>query len=281
MSFAEFLSYGFVQRALIGGVLIGITTAMLGIFLVLKRLSLIGDSLSHVALSGVAAGLLLKVSPLFAALPIVVLSGVAVFKITKNNRVYADAALGIISAAGIAIGLIIAALAGGFNTDLMGFLFGSILTVSFAEVLTAAALLLITGGVIYIFYDDLLAVIFDEHFAEASGLNVSRVNLILIILTACTVVMALKVVGILLVSALIVIPPSAALQFAKNFRMAVIWACVISALSVVAGIILSFFLDLPAGAVIIILNLIVLIFTMAAKNYADKKRTDTITHKKP
>lgn len=280
MSFVEFLSYGFVQRALIGGVLIAITTALLGVFLVLKRLSLIGDSLSHVALSGVAAGLLLKISPLFAALPIVVLSGFAVFKITKNNRVYADAALGIISAAGIAIGLIIAALAGGFNTDLMGFLFGSILTVSFTEVLTAAALLCITAAVIYIFYDDFLAVIFDETFAQASGLNTARINLILIILTACTVVMALKVVGILLVSALIVIPPSAALQFARNFRMALFWACIISAFSVIAGVMLSFFLNLPAGAVIIILNLIVLIFTMAAKNYADKKRATTLAHKK-
>ena len=133
MSFAEFISYGFVQRALISGILVALITAMLGVFLVLKRLSLIGDSLSHIALSGVAAGLILNVTPVFCALPIVMLSSLGIFKLSKNNKIYSDSALGIISSAGIALGLIIAALAGGFNTDLMGFLFGNILTVSPAE----------------------------------------------------------------------------------------------------------------------------------------------------
>ena len=107
MSFAEFISYGFVQRALISGILVALITAMLGVFLVLKRLSLIGDSLSHIALSGVAVGLILNVTPIFAALPIVMLSSLGIFKLSKNNKIYADSALGIVSSAGIALGLII------------------------------------------------------------------------------------------------------------------------------------------------------------------------------
>ncbi len=271
MDIIEFLSYAFVQRALIAGALISITTALLGIFLVLKRLSLIGDSLSHVALSGVALGVLSGLTPIFVALPVVAASGLAVYKITESGKIYADAALGIISAAGLSLGLIIAALAGGFNMDLMGFLFGSILTVSTGELAVAAALLIITAAVIYLLYDKLVAVIFDENFAKTAGINTAKINMVLILLASCAVVMALKVVGILLVSALIIIPPSAALQIAKNFKQAVFYSCAISVLSVALGVYASFIFNLPSGAVIIVLNLIVLALTSIIKNYADKK----------
>ena len=151
MSFIEFISYGFVPRALISGVLVALITAMLGVFLVLKRLSLLGDSLSHIALSGVAVGLLLNVTPIFAALPIVMLSSLGVFKLSKNNKIHADSALGIVSSAGIALGLVAAAIAGGFNTDLMGFLFGNILTVSTSETVLSIVVFLIVIACLYFF----------------------------------------------------------------------------------------------------------------------------------
>ena len=169
MSFAEFLSYGFVQRALISGVLVALITAMLGVFLVLKRLSLIGDSLSHVALSGVAVGLLLNITPVFCALPIVMLSSLGIYKISKNKKIYTDSALGIVSSAGIALGLIVAALAGGFNTDLMGFLFGNILTVSPSEMILSIIIFVAVIACLYFFYNSLIATVFDEHFAKTAN----------------------------------------------------------------------------------------------------------------
>lgn len=258
MSFAEFISYGFVQRALISGVLVALITAMLGVFLVLKRLSLIGDSLSHVALSGVAVGLLLNITPVFCALPIVMLSSLGIYKISKNKKIYTDSALGIVSSAGIALGLIVAALAGGFNTDLMGFLFGNILTVSPSEMILSIIIFVAVIACLYFFYNSLIATVFDENFAKTAGVNVEKINILLVLLSAVVVVLAVKTAGIMLVSALIIIPPTSALQIAKKFRSVLIYACAFSVFATVAGIYLSFLFNLPPSALIIILNLIIL-----------------------
>lgn len=275
MSVFEFLSYGFVQRAVISGVLIAIITATLGVFLVLKRLSLIGDSLSHVALSGIALGLITHTSPIFVAIPVVMASSLGIFKLTKVARIYADSALGIVSAAGIAFGLLIAALAGGFNVDLLSFLFGSILTVSTAETILAFVLAVGILTVVYIYYNDLIAIVFDENFAKTAGVNTERINTILVLISAAAVVIALKVVGIMLVSAMIIIPPVAALQIAVNFKRALVTACSFSIASVLGGIYISFLLNIPSGAVIIILNLLILLICTMVRIYASKKRNHT------
>jgi zinc transport system permease protein len=275
MSVLEFLSFAFVQRALAAGVLIALITAVLGVFLVLKRLSLIGDSLSHVALSGVALGLITNSSPVFVAIPVVMASSLLVFKITEYTKVYTDSALGIVSAFGISAGLIITALAGGFNADLLSFLFGSILTVSKAELYLAFILAVLIFAIVYIFYNDLIAVVFDENFAKTAGINTSRINIILILISAAAVVIALKVVGIMLVSAMIIIPPCAALQLASDFKRALLLACFFSVISVILGIYISFVFNIPSGAVIIILNLFILAVCAGMKKYAFKKRTIT------
>ncbi|MDR0953241.1 MAG: metal ABC transporter permease [Elusimicrobiota bacterium] len=274
----EFLSFAFVWRALIAGALIAIVTAVLGLFLVLKRLSLIGDSLSHVALSGVALGLLTNTSPIFVAIPVVMASSLGIFKITKHTKVYTDSALGIVSATGIAAGLIIAALAGGFNIDLFSFLFGSILTVSWAELVLAAVLTLLSLAIIYVFYNDLIAIVFDENFATTAGVNTERINTILVLISAAVVVIALRVVGIMLVSAMLIVPPVAALQLAVNFKRALILACVFSIIGVVSGIYLSFAFNLPSGASIIIVDLFILVICALIKKYAFKKRKLTASN---
>ena len=271
MSFMEFISYGFVQRSLVAGIFVALITALLGSFLVLKRLSLLGDSLSHVALSGVAVGLLLNVAPIFGAIPIVMASSLGVYKISKNKKIYTDSALGIISSAGVALGLIIAALAGGFNTDLMGFLFGNVLTVSFSETVLSAVIFIITVLCLYFFYNSLIAVVFDENFAKTSGINVEHINILLVLLSAVMVVLAVKTVGIMLVSALIIIPPTSALQIAKKFRSVLIYACAFSVFATVGGIYLSFILNLPPSALIIILNLIILSVCTLNKIWKNKK----------
>ncbi len=272
MSFWEFLSYGFVWRALITGSFIAVVTALLGTFLILKRLSLLGDSLSHVALSGVALGLLMKTSPVFVTLPVVMISALGVYKVSRAAKVYSDGALGIISALGIALGLVIAKLAGGFNVDLMGFLFGSVLTVTTAQMWVSIALTAAVIALIYLYYNSLIACTFDENFAKTAGVDTDKINILLLFMASAAIAVALKVVGVLLVSAMTIIPPVSALQQAKTFRGALARAAVYSVLGVAGGIYFAFLFNLPSGAVIILADLFIL-FICALVKYVNKKRT--------
>lgn len=256
---SEFISYGFVQRGLLAGSLVAVVCAVLGVFLVLKRLSLIGDGLSHVCLTGVALGLLTQTSPLYMSVPVVVLSSLGILKVMDKIKVYGDAAIGIVSAAGLALGIMITAFAGGFNADLFGFLFGSILTVGKTEVFLCAVLLVSLLLFLLVFYRDLIAASFDEAFAHTRGIDVKRLNMALILFTSVAVVLAFKVVGIFLISALIILPPVTALLVAKTFRQVLIWAAVVAVLSVWSGVYLSFVFNIPSGATIILVNLLFLL----------------------
>lgn len=270
---SEFLSYGFVQRGLMAGSLVAIICALLGVFLVLKRLSLIGDGLSHVCLTGVALGLLTHTSPLYMSVPVVLLSSFGVLQIMDKIKIYGDAAIGIISAAGLAIGILLTALAGGFNADLFGFLFGSILTVGRSEVLGCVILLAALLLFLLFFYRDLLAASFDEAFARTRGIAVKRLNTTLIIFTSLAIVLAFKVVGIFLISALIILPPVSALMLARTFKQVLLLACGLGLSSVWVGVYLSFLFNIPSGATIILVNLIwlVLAFFISQIRYSYKK----------
>ena len=255
----EFLSYGFVQRGLLAGSFIAVVCAILGVFLVLKRLSLIGDGLSHVCLTGVALGLWTQTSPLYMSIPVVLFCSLGVMKIMDKIKIYGDAAIGVVSAAGLALGILITALAGGFNADLFGYLFGSILTVGRVEVLGCALLLAVLLSFLIGFYRDLIAASFDEAFAHTRGIKIKNLNTILIVFTSISVVLAFKVVGIFLISALIVLPPVTALLLAKTFKQ-VLWISAASALlSVWCGVYLSFLFNIPSGATIILVNLFFLL----------------------
>lgn len=254
----EFLSYGFVQRGLAAGSLVAAACALLGVFLVLKRLSLIGDGMSHVCLTGVAVALLTGTSPVYMSIPVVMLSSWGIMKLIQKIRIYGDAAIGIVSAAGISVGLLLTALAGGFNTDLLGYLFGSILSVSAGETVLCGVLLAVVLALLLCFYRYLTAVCFDEPFAKTRGISVDAVNTTLVLITSVAVVLAFKVVGIFLISALIIIPPVSALLLSRTFKQ-VLWLAVIFGVgSVWAGIYLSFVLDIPSGAAIILMNLLCL-----------------------
>ena len=257
--FSEFLAYGFVQRGLIAGSLVAVICALLGVFLVLKRLSLIGDGLSHVCLTGVAIGLLTQTSPLYMSVPVVLLSSWGILQIMDKVKIYGDAAIGIVSAAGLAIGILLTALAGGFNADLFGFLFGSILTVVRGEVFACGFLLGALLLFFLYFYRNLIAASFDEAFARTRGVAVKRLNTVLILFTSLAIVLALKVVGIFLVSALIILPPVTALLLAKTFKQVLWWACGLSLVSVWLGVYLSFLFNIPSGATIILINVFWLI----------------------
>jgi len=255
MAFLEMLGYGFIQRALLAGTLIGLLCSVLGVFLVLRRFSLIGDGLAHFTFGSVALALLLRVSPehvTLAALPFVLIAAVAILRLTETKRIAGDAAIGIISALGIAGGVILASLAGGFNVDLFSYLFGNILSIDSGDVLLSLFLCGVVLLTVLLFYRDIFAVTFDEDLAKVTGVNARAVNLVLVLLTALTVVLAMKLVGIMLISALLILPSVAALQVARSFFSALLLSAGIGTLAVVGGIFSSITLNLPTGATIIV-----------------------------
>lgn len=258
----ELLKYGFVQRAIIAGFFVAILCSTLGIFLVLRKLSLIGDGLAHVTLTGVALGLLLKIYPLYVSIPVTLISSFGILKIMEKTKLSGDAAIGVISSAGIAIGIIIASIAGGFNIDLFSFLFGNILTISKEEMLLSIFLSLFVIGVILVSYYQIISITFDEELAKVSGINTKRINVILILLTALTVVLSMKIVGIILVSSFLILPSVSALQIAKSFKSAIMLSCLFGVSSVILGIIISFVFNIPTGATIVITILVIFLITL-------------------
>lgn len=255
MTFLDSLSYTFLQRALFAGVAIGLLCAILGVFLVLRRFSLIGDGLAHFTFGSVALAMFFNVSPPYvtlAALPCVLIAAIGILRLSERARVGGDAAIGIVSALGIAGGIILASLAGGFNVDLFGYLFGSILSISNIEVWLAVSLCLSVLCIIVVFYRALLATTFDEELARTTGINTTAINSLLVLLAALTVVLAMKLVGIMLISALLILPPVAALQLARGFTSTLILSGAIGIISVISGIAVSVSFNLPTGATIIV-----------------------------
>ncbi len=265
MEMTEFLQYGFVQRALIAGSFIGILCSTLGVFLVLRRLSLIGDGLAHATFGSVALAMLLKMSPLYMSIPLVMICSLGILKLTERARIYGDAAIGVVSSLGIAGGVMLASVAGGFNVDLFSYLFGSILSISEAEVIISILLSILVILIIIFYYNELLSITFDEDSAKVSGINTKFVNTIFVLLTAVTVVLSMKVVGIMLISALLIFPAVTAIQIAKSFKAVMMAAALVAIISVVTGVILSFFLDIPTGATIVMINFLFFISGLAYK----------------
>lgn len=259
MNLIEFLSYGFIQRALLAGTLIAVLCSVLGVFLVLRRMSLIGDGLAHVSFGSTAIALALKLysaSSLLVSLPVVLLSSLGILKLTEKARLNGDAAIGIVSAMGISIGIILASVGGGYNVDLLSYLFGNILSISREEVLIAAGLFCVVMLLLALFYNELLAITFSEELARVSGIRTNSINAVLVLLTALSVVLAMKLVGIMLISSLLILPAASALQLARSFRICVALAALQGCCSVVAGIFVSFVSNLPTSATVVIINLV-------------------------
>ncbi|HAR96688.1 MAG TPA: ABC transporter [Deltaproteobacteria bacterium] len=255
MEILQFLQYAFIQRALVAGCFIALLCATLGVLLVLRRLSLIGDGLAHVTFGTAALGLFLKVQPIFVSVPLVVLSSLAILKLTEKARIHGDAAIGMVSALGISVGVLLASLATGFNVDLFSYLFGNILAVTPTEVAISIALAVAVIMVIIGLHRPLLSISFDEEFAKASGINTKAINNIVAVLASVTVVLAMRLVGIMLTSALLILPAVSAIQVARSFKNTMFVAACVALLSVLLGVFLSFTFNLPTGALIVLLNL--------------------------
>jgi len=268
MGVGEILSYGFIQRALIAGTLVAVLCSVLGVFLVLRRLSLIGDGLAHVTFGSVALSLIMGVNPGYvtvAAIPLVMLSSLGILKLTEKARIYGDAAIGIVSSLGIAGGIVLASVAGGFNVDLFSYLFGNILAVGNTDMIIAAILFAVVLLAVAFFYRDLFAITFDEDLAKCSGIRTTTINTVLVLMTALTVVLAMKVVGIMLISALLILPAVSALQVARSFKSTIIASCCFATISVMIGIFGSFIMNLPTGGFIVLINFILFLLAFAWK----------------
>jgi len=249
-----FLTYGFLQRALLAGVFVAIACALLGVFLILRRDAMIGHGIAHVTFAGVALGLLLNIMPLAMALAVAVLTALGIMRLKERAGLYGDTAIAIFSSVGFALGILIVTLAHSFNVDLFGYLFGEILAISTSEVLLSVVLAIIVVLIVILNYHKFMYVTFDREAAKASGIKVGHLDVVLTVLTAVTIVLGMKVVGILLVSALVVIPAAAGLQLAANFKQAILLSSVVAVISMVLGLFFAFYFDLPASGSIVILS---------------------------
>ncbi len=258
----EIFEYSFMIRAFSAGAIIGLLAPLIGTFLVARRYSLIADSLSHVSLAGVAIGLLTGIYPVYTALAATVVAALFIEQLRTSKRLSGESALAIFLSGGLAIAVTLLGLAHGFNVDLFSYLFGSITTVQDTDVAVIALLGLVVGGMIIVLYKELFFLSFDEEVAIVQGVPARLLNTGLIVMTAITVSLSMRIVGALLVGALMVIPVVAAMQVARSFRATILYAVGIGFSSVWLGLFSSYYLDIPSGGAIVLASLIFLGISM-------------------
>ena len=240
MSILTMFSYHFIQRALIVGVLVSLCAALLGVSLVLKRYSMIGDGLSHVGFGALAVASAFHLAPLAVAVPVVVLSAILLLRLRGSSRVKGDAAIAIISSSALAVGVIVVSVTSGMNTEVSSYLFGSILSLSRGDAALSVILSLAVLALFILFYPRLFAVTFDETFARATGTRADLYNTLLAVLTAVTVVLGMRMMGALLISSLIIFPALSAMKLCRSFRSVILCAAAISVVCFLAGMVASY-----------------------------------------
>lgn len=251
------LSYHFMQRALIVGVLVSLCAALLGVSLVLKRYSMIGDGLSHVGFGALAVASAFHLAPLAVAVPVVMLAAVLLLRMSQSSRIKGDALIALISSSALAIGVISVSLTTGMNTEVSSYMFGSVLSLSRSDAVLSVLLSLAVLLLFVLFYPRLFAVTFDETFARATGTRTEAYNTLLAVLTAVTVVLGMRMMGALLISSLIIFPALSAMRVCRSFRAVILCAACISVGCFLCGLVASFFLSTPTGASIVVANLLV------------------------
>jgi zinc transport system permease protein len=262
----DIIQYGFMQRALLSAVAISILCSIVGLFLVLKRHSLFGDALAHVAFGGISLGLFTGIYPLWTAYIVAILSAVGVNKLRESTKIPPDSSIAVLLTSGLAIGVILISVSGGFTLDLFSFLFGNILLVSNEDVIMILITDAIVIPIIYVLYKKLILIVFDENQAKVSGLNVTWINTLFIVLASITIIASIRLVGVLLISSLIVIPNITALLLGKGFKKTMLISCSISVISVISGIVASYYVSLAPSGTIVLTMVSVFIVTIIAKN---------------
>jgi zinc transport system permease protein len=244
--------FSFMIRALEAGILVGIICPILGTFLVIRRYSRLPDTLAHISLAGVAVGIFTKTDPVLATMAVSVIAAIGIEKMRATRHIFGESVLALFHWTGMAIAVVLISLARGFNTGLFGFLFGSITTVSSSELslLVVVAVVIITF--ILLFYKELFFVAFDEELARVNGVRAGTFNLVMVVFSAVTVALAMRIVGILLIGALMVIPVITAMLVSRSFRQTLMLSVILSIVSVVTGLVLSYYFDLASGGTIVL-----------------------------
>jgi zinc transport system permease protein len=262
----EVLAHGFMQKALIAGIAVAVVCSFMGIFLVLRRYALFGDGMAHVAFGGISIGLVLGVFPLWTAFAASILGGLGLQKLRNSTKISGDAAVAVVLVSGLAVGVLLVSASGGFSVDLFSFLFGSILLIGTEDVMLIVAISAGIVGTLLALHRQFLHLTFNEEQARVAGLNVTLLNYAFVVLAAVTVVTSMRLVGILLISALIVIPNISAIMLGKGFKKTVGISILFSVLSVVAGILLSYYFDLAPSGTIVLVAVAILLAVLAAKS---------------
>ena len=266
----EMFSYTFLVRAVIVGLLVSLCAALLGVSLVLKRYSMIGDGLSHVGFGTLAVATAMNAAPLTVSIPIVVLAAFLLLRISENSKIKGDAAIALISTSSLAIGVIVISLTTGMNTDVCNYMFGSILAMSKDDVTLSIALAVVVLILFVMFYNKIFAVTFDENFAQATGTKTGIYNMLIAFLTAITIVLGMRMMGALLISSLIIFPALTSMRTCKKFKSVTICSAIVSVVCFFAGVVASYVYATPTGASVVIIN-IILFFSFWAVNFVKGK----------
>lgn len=252
----EMFSYPFLVRAMIGGICISLCASLLGVSLVLKRYSMIGDGLSHVSFGALSIAVAFNWAPLAVSIPVVAAAAVLLLRITGNGKIKSDAAIAMISAGSLAIGIIVTSLTTGMTTDVSSYMFGSILAMSREDMYLSVVLSVIVLGMFVICYNKVFAVTFDENFAKATGVRVSAYNLLIAVLTAITIVLGMRMMGAMLISSLVIFPALTSMRIFKSFFGVVVSSGAVSVVCFFIGLVLSYVYSIPAGASVVVVNLV-------------------------
>ena len=254
----EMMSYTFLARAVIVGSLVSLCAALLGVTLVLKRYSMIGDGLSHVGFGALAVASALNMAPLTVTIPVVLIASFLLLRLSDNSAIKGDSAIAIISSGSLAIGVVVTSM-NGTNTDLSNYLFGSILSVSHEDEILCISVSLVVLLVYVLFYHRIFAITFDENFAKATGIPTKLFNTIISMLTAIVIVVGMRLMGTLLISSLIIFPSISAMRVFHKFKAVVILSAILSVVCFVVGITMSYVYELPSGASVVLVNMAVLL----------------------
>lgn len=276
---ADFFQYDFLRYTFLTGLLIGIIAPLLGTFIVVRRLSLIADALSHVTLAGIAFGLMaekkfgLMLSPLYSGMAFSVIGSVFIEKLRTVYKAYQELAIPIILSTGVGLSVIFISIADGFNTELFNYLFGSVSAVSQNDFFMILGISIFVILVVTLFFKELFTLSFDEEHATISGLHAKSIHLLFIVLTALVIAASIRIVGVLLVSALMTLPVAASMRLAKGFKQMMFLSIFFGELSVIIGLISGYYLSIPPGGTIVMVSIIILLAALGIKKIKSKPNT--------
>ncbi|WP_458413169.1 metal ABC transporter permease [Schinkia sp. CFF1] len=264
---ASLFQYEFLQNAFFTGIMIGLIAPLIGVFIVVRRLSLIADALSHITLAGIAASMLIEkkvasiqgLNPMYMGMAFSVFGALFIEKLRKVYKHYEELAIPIILSGGVGLSVVFISLADGFNTDLFNFLFGSVTAVSRADVWTILIVTIVVVAAIYLFFKELFALSFDEEHAAVSGINAKSIHFLFIIMVALVIAASMRIVGVLLVSALMTLPVAASIRIARGFKQTLIFSIIFGELAVIGGLVAAYYLDIAPGGTIVIFSILILV----------------------